>query len=446
MGALTLDRLFVAAGGLVLLVGWGVWWASEVDRGAGVLAPMLGTWLATGAIAFGAWWRRREPELRPLPSAAGLAMATPLALSGIAFSGPGGTIIAAAATVLAILPVTILLSERLARGGPTDRVGRRVAIGAVMLDFLLVPALGLGWSGGSRPEGLSEMYWLLLAVAILTPSVLDVTAALERSGSTTTAPDRRALRDLATALGVAVATLSIVVEVWPILVVPVLSIMLTAGFLVGYAIAPLERVAGSFREQRDLVVTVLEFERGRVAEAIHDGPLADLALLVQRLDRDGDPEVAALGRTISAELRSISHELRVPLLEDLGAGAAIEWLAERIGERTRVAIAAELATTARPPAPVELAFFRIAQEAIMNAVRHGAGPIHVRYAADRRSAALSVSDAGGGLDESAQARSLADGHLGLLLMNQRAEAIGATFSLESVSGGGTRVELEWEAA
>ena len=316
MGALTLDRLFLAAGGLVLLSGWGVWWASEVDRGAGVLAPMLGSWLATGAIAFGAWWRRREPGLRPLPSAAGLAMATPLALSGIAFSGPGGTIIAAAATVLAILPVTILLSERLARGGPTDRVGRRVAIGAVMLDFLLVPALGLGWSGGSRPEGLSEMYWLLLAVAILTPSVLDVTAALERSGSTTTAPDRRALRDLATALGVAVATLSIVVEVWPILVVPVLSIMLTAGFLVGYAIAPLERVAGSFREQRDLVVTVLEFERGRVAEAIHDGPLADLALLVQRLDRDGDPEVAALGRTISAELRSISHELRVPLLED----------------------------------------------------------------------------------------------------------------------------------
>src|SRR5512144_3154465 len=79
----------------------------------------------------------------------------------------------------------------------------------------------------------------------------------------------------------------------------------------------------------------------------------------------------------------------------------------------------------RPPPDVELAFFRVAQEALSNAVKHGQPPIVVRYRATDNGASLSVDDAGPGIEPDAGAAAERGGHFGLLNMQQRAEAIGA---------------------
>jgi signal transduction histidine kinase len=212
------------------------------------------------------------------------------------------------------------------------------------------------------------------------------------------------------------------------------------------AIRPLEAEADAARRERDMVLSALETERSRLASAIHDGPLTDLALLTLQLDAAGDRQRAQLARSIAGDLRSLGNELRVPLLDDLGAGAAIEWLAGRISQRTQVDIETELAVDEhRPPAPVELAIFRVAQEAILNATKHGQGPVKVRYSSDQAATRLVVTDAGPGIAPSAQDVAARSGHLGLTLMGRRAEAIGARLEIRSLQDGGTQVDLSWPA-
>jgi signal transduction histidine kinase len=101
----------------------------------------------------------------------------------------------------------------------------------------------------------------------------------------------------------------------------------------------------------------------------------------------------------------------------------------------------------RPPSQVELAAFRVAQEAVSNAVRHGRPPIRVRcrYAADRLRP--TVEDAGDGRGLSATAPLTApDGtRSGPLGMAQRAEQPGAAPDVRRGEGGGTMVVLAWEA-
>ncbi len=100
---------------------------------------------------------------------------------------------------------------------------------------------------------------------------------------------------------------------------------------------------------------------------------------------------------------------------------------------------------ARPPAGVELAVFRIAQEALANAARHGRPPIHVRYEASDDRAVLSVDDAGPGIEPDAARQALRERRFGLQAMSQRAEQIGARLSILPRESGGTEVRLVWAA-
>ena len=89
-----------------------------------------------------------------------------------------------------------------------------------------------------------------------------------------------------------------------------------------------------------------------------------------------------------------------------------------------------------PPADVELAFFRVAQEALANAVKHGKPPILVRYATTAGGATLSIDDAGPGIEPDAGEGADRAGHFGLLNMQQRAEAIGAILDVRRWPAGG----------
>ena len=93
---------------------------------------------------------------------------------------------------------------------------------------------------------------------------------------------------------------------------------------------------------------------------------------------------------------------------------------------------------------VELAVFRVAQEALANAVKHGKAPITVRYHVDDAGrVSLTVDDAGPGIDPKAAESALASGHLGMANMQQRAEQIGAILDIRRWPAGGTHVALEW---
>jgi signal transduction histidine kinase len=209
-------------------------------------------------------------------------------------------------------------------------------------------------------------------------------------------------------------------------------------------VTPLLGLALRTQRQRDLAVAAAEAERARLAADLHDDALQELTNLVRRLDAAGDSEGAELARGVAERLRAICSDLRLPLLDDLGAGPALEWLVSRVRPLANGEVRLERTDPQRPPAGVELAVFRVAQEALANAVRHGRPPITVRYHVDDvGGVSLSVDDAGPGIDPRAAEHALQAGHLGVANMQQRAEQIGALLDIRRWPAGGTHVALQW---
>ena len=164
----------------------------------------------------------------------------------------------------------------------------------------------------------------------------------------------------------------------------------------------------------------------------------------RRLDAVGDVENAAATLEPAERLRAIRGDLRLPVSTTWASAPPSNG---RAGERSsgqRVSLdRREDESGCR--AEAELAFFRVAQEAINNAVRHGVLPVWVRYRGGTR-AELQVDDCGMGAPLGAAEAAERTGHLGLMSMSQRAEAIGADLSIGRRPGGGTRVRLVWEGA
>lgn len=221
------------------------------------------------------------------------------------------------------------------------------------------------------------------------------------------------------------------------LTVAVLWLLVVAFFLQGNARVEILRL------QRDTVVAATEVERARLAADLHDDALQEMTVLVRRLDDGGDARAAELARSIADRLREVCGDLRLPVLDELGAGPALEWLVARVGETSGHEVRLEREDEGRPPAAVELAVFRVAQEALANAVAHGAPPVVVRYAAATDRATLSISDQGVGIPPDAPASAPRSGHYGLLNMRQRAEQIGARIEVRRPPSGGTLIGLTW---
>ena len=211
-----------------------------------------------------------------------------------------------------------------------------------------------------------------------------------------------------------------------------------------FSLAPLLGFVQRTQQQLDLAVAAAEQERARLAADLHDDALQELTSLVRRLDEAGDAEGAEMARGIAERLRGITSDLRLPLLDDLGAGPALEWLVGRVRPLAGGEVRLERSDPSRPPSAVELAVFRVAQEALANAINHGKAPITVRYHVDEAGhVSLTVDDAGPGIDLEAAEGALANGHLGVANMRQRAEQIGGLLNIRAWPTGGTHVGLEW---
>lgn len=201
---------------------------------------------------------------------------------------------------------------------------------------------------------------------------------------------------------------------------------------------------------RDLAsLKAVELERTRLFMEIHDGPLQELAAVARDLDDQSDHAAEAERlRHVATELRRLVAQLSPPVLDDLGLVAALQDLAELESAHGSpvVVIRARRGSplrAQRPPGDVELAAYRIAQEAITNSQRHARASrvvIDCHVAAD--SVHLSIADNGSG---KVTIRTM-DGHgRGMQTMRRRASMIGAALDIRSRPCRGTVITLTWEA-
>ena len=215
------------------------------------------------------------------------------------------------------------------------------------------------------------------------------------------------------------------------------------------AVATAESVETDRRRQR---LAAAEQERARWARELHDETLQSLASLrlglasqlkQPTLERTVDAVTDAVGQIEQdmAALRSLITELRPAALDDLGAEAAIRDLADRArGRGLEVDLAIDLEYEQgrqrdRHPIELETALYRITQEALTNASKHGsARRAVVEIEEDDNTVRVTVRDDGHGFDTTAQTSGF-----GLLGMRERAELLQGTINIESSPGSGTIV-------
>jgi signal transduction histidine kinase len=133
------------------------------------------------------------------------------------------------------------------------------------------------------------------------------------------------------------------------------------------------------------------------------------------------------------------------LLDDLGLVAALNWLLQQPSARggtPRIHLSTP-SSFGRCDPTLETACFRIAQEALTNALRYaGAENIHLALSIHSGALHLTVTDDGVGFDAAAaRVRAEAGSSIGLLGMNERASLAGGTLTLLSAPGRGTRIEV-----
>jgi PAS domain S-box-containing protein len=236
-----------------------------------------------------------------------------------------------------------------------------------------------------------------------------------------------------------------------------------SGIEVSMTLSPITdeagRVAGYSAIMRDIserkrmaaeILRVSEREQRRVAEDLHDGvgqQLAGLSCLSDALKKDlakhDSPETAAAARicvlqeSLVTQVRGLARGLHPVALESEGLMSALNGLAARVTElfKTTCTFQCQL------PVPIEdnsiaIHLYRIAQEAISNAIRHGrAQRIEIGLSATRHHVILSVRDDGLGIVDNEESRK----GMGLRIMNYRAGMIGASIVVQRRAGRGTEM-------
>lgn len=223
-----------------------------------------------------------------------------------------------------------------------------------------------------------------------------------------------------------------------------------------------EEVAEGLRVHRfaGLLLQVQEEERRRIAQELHDEPLQLLIHLARALERmetsprtpvsltDGLRGARHQTVDVASRLRAVVAGLRPPALDQLGLVPALRgFLADIADTKT---IRADLHVTgqeARLPPHVELAAFRISQEALNNAIRHAdAAKVLITVSFTEGELFLRVTDDGRGFEPAATDTQLLAGNLGLVGMRERAVIAGGSLTVRSAPGQGTTVSatLAWE--
>jgi signal transduction histidine kinase len=196
-----------------------------------------------------------------------------------------------------------------------------------------------------------------------------------------------------------------------------------------------------------------ETERRRIARELHDDLNQSLALIAVELDLlaqnppgpGGPPdgrlhELSGRVKELSSAVHDLSHQLHPTKLEQLGLVAAVRGLCGELSQAhgLRIDFAAEDVPSSIPT-DAALCLYRVAQEALRNAIKHG-GARHARVELRGSPDAvhLRVADDGSGFDTGS---AVGKGGLGLVSMRERLRLVGGTITVDSRPSGGARIDV-----
>jgi signal transduction histidine kinase len=212
-------------------------------------------------------------------------------------------------------------------------------------------------------------------------------------------------------------------------------------------VASQAKLRASYDQISDLggrLLQAQEDERARIARELHDDVGQQIALVVTDLQRASDLGErfarAALNRahTLAKSVHDLSHRLHPVKLRLLGLPAALNSLQQELA-RPGVTIAFTHENVPNPlPQDVTLCVYRVVQEAVQNALKHGgAREILIHLQGSGTSLTASIVDDGAGFDVSTRFGS----GLGLVSMNERLDALGGSLKIHSEPGEGTRLKI-----
>ncbi len=197
-------------------------------------------------------------------------------------------------------------------------------------------------------------------------------------------------------------------------------------------------------------------ERSRIANELHDSvtqTLYSASLIAEALPKvwtkqpeealDSLEDLRLLTQGAQAEMRTLLLELRPGELADRKLSELLRQLTDAMSARTKLPISVTVIGDCQFPTDVQIAYYRITQEALNNINKHArAGRAWVNLQCDRDRGTLRVGDNGRGFDpESRQIH-----QLGLRIMRERAEAIGADLTIKSQPNQGAEVTVVWQAS
>jgi len=199
-------------------------------------------------------------------------------------------------------------------------------------------------------------------------------------------------------------------------------------------------------------LAVLE-ERQRLARNLHDAvnqSLFSAGLIAEVLPRLWDRDQAQARRSLEdlrrltrgamAEMRALLAELRPSTLTDADLGDLLRLLGNAFTGRTNVPAKLSVVGEGVLPANVQVAIYRICQEALNNVAKHAeASAVDISLTHENNGIELSIRDNGLGFDPEHST----SGHYGMSMMQERAEAVGVLLSITSRPGQGTELMIRW---
>jgi signal transduction histidine kinase len=212
-----------------------------------------------------------------------------------------------------------------------------------------------------------------------------------------------------------------------------------------------------YRTFAEAVIQGQEQEKKRLALELHDDTIQRLIIIgqnVQLLNLDANsahltPDLHKVEALVNESIQSIRmfiKQLRPTYLEKLGLAPTLRELINQVAETTEHPIAIELETEGTPcriNGDIELSLYRIAQSAIGNIIKHsGADKATLRLLFNDDFIELNIEDNGSGFDVPDDISLLKNANFGLMGMQERADLVGAEFSVQSVSGGGTKISIK----
>jgi signal transduction histidine kinase len=215
--------------------------------------------------------------------------------------------------------------------------------------------------------------------------------------------------------------------------------------------ADLDSVNRSLRDLSARLMQLQDDERRRIARELHDSVGQTLAALsmnlsnvradVERLARTAvaltDSE--SLVRTMVTEVRTISHLLHPPLLDELGLASALRWYVGGFSQRSNIKVDLDMSEDfGRLPGEMETAIFRVVQECLTNIHRHSASAVaRIRVRHHDREALVEIEDKGKGIPPKKLKEMASAGTpgVGMRGMQERIRQLGGTLEIRSSDGG-----------